>query len=98
MLIRDGAPINRIPRSISTIFKSSCKIVFENHFASGFLIKFFKREQEFFCLMTNEHVINKDIIKQRKTIALYYDSETKTKDIDLFPDESYILMILKQWK
>ena len=40
--------------------------------------------------MTNEYIITKEIIKQRETINFYYDSESKTKEIDLLPDERYI--------
>ena len=85
-----GATINRIPLSISTVLKSSCKIVCDDKIGSGFLIKFFKRNEDFFCLITNEHVISEEIIKQRKTINFYYDSQSKTKEIGLFPDERYI--------
>ena len=40
--------------------------------------------------MTNEHIITKEIIKQRKTITIYYDSESIVKEIDLNPDERFI--------
>jgi len=86
----DDSPIYRIPISISTIFKSICKIVYKNQIGSGFLIKFFKRNKDFFCLMTNEHIITEEIINQKETITFYYDSESKTKDIDLYSDKRYI--------
>ena len=89
VLIPDSPNIS-ISLSISTIFKSLCKIVCDGKIGSGFLIKFFKRNKDFFCLMTNEHVITEEIIKQRKTINFYYDSESKAKEIDLFSDERYI--------
>ena len=89
VLIKNSS-INPIPLSIPTIFKSFCKIEYGEAISSGFLIKFFKRTKDFFCLMTNEHVITKDMIKKRRTITLYYDSEAKIREIDLFPDERYI--------
>ena len=86
----NNSSINIIPSSIPTIFKSLCKIEYGNSISSGFLIKLFKRTKDFFCLMTNEHVITKEMIKQRRTITLCYDSEAKIKEIDLFPDERFI--------
>ena len=82
--------INPIPSFLPTVFKSLCKIEYDNIISSGFLIKFFKRSKDFFCLMTNEHIITRKIISQRKKITFYYDSGTKMKEIDLFPDERYI--------
>ena len=50
--------------------KSICKIEYKIgtsiNLSSGFLIKFFKGEKDFFCLMTNEHVITKELINQKK--------------------------------
>ena len=51
--------------------------------SSGFLIKLFKGDEDFFCLMTNEHVITKDIIKNKEKIKFYYDNESKSKEIYL---------------
>ena len=45
--------------SILDILKSICKIKISNTIGSGFLIKFFKGNKDFYCLMTNEHVITK---------------------------------------
>ena len=39
--------------------------------------------------MTNEHIITKELIKQRKTITIYYDSDI-AKEIDLNPDKRFI--------
>ena len=69
--------------------KSICKIVTPKHFSSGFLIKFFKGDKDFFGLLTNEHIITKELIKQRKTITIYYDSDI-AKEIDLNPNERFI--------
>ena len=69
--------------------KSICKIVTPKHFSSGFLIKFFKGDKDFFGLLTNEHIITKELIKQRKTITIYYDSDI-AKEIDLNPDKRFI--------
>ena len=78
------------PLTISRLSKSICKIVIKGKMSSGFLIKFFKGEEDFFCLMTNEHIITKELIKQKKLISIYYDNESKLKEIKLEPEERYI--------
>ena len=40
--------------------------------------------------MTNEHVITKDIIKNKKKIKFYYDNESKSKEIYLNNEERFI--------
>ena len=70
--------------------KAICKINTYPKISSGFLIKLFKNEENFFCLITNEHIINREMINQRKKITFYYDLESKVKDIFLNPDERYI--------
>ena len=82
--------IKNISINLSTVLKSFCKIEYDDKISSGFLIKFFKSSQDFFCLMTNKQVISREIISQRKKITFYYDSGTKMKEIDLFPDERFI--------
>ena len=82
--------INQIPLSIPSVSKSVCKIECNNKISSGFLIKFFKQNQDFFCLMTTGHAITSELIRQRKKITFYYDSGNKVKKIDLFPDKRYI--------
>ena len=71
--------------------KSLCFIQTPNTSGSGFLIKLFKGTQDFFCLMTCEHVIKKEMVNQRKTIIFFYDSiNAKLKEIILNPDERLI--------
>ena len=40
--------------------------------------------------MTNEHIITNELIKERKTINVYYDYESKVKEINLNPEERFI--------
>ena len=76
--------------SMTNVSKSLCKILTPYKAASGFLIKFFKNLEDFFCLVTNEHVISEEMIERRDTINMYYDSESKMKEIKLNPDERFI--------
>ena len=66
-----------LPPTIVKISKSLCKVFTPFAKASGFLFRLFKGEEEFFCLMSNEHVINKKLIK----IAFKYDGESKYNEI-----------------
>ena len=71
-------------------YKSVCKIkTFESQ-GSGFLIKLKKRDEDFFCLMTNEHVVTKSMIENENTIKVYYDNEEKKIEIKLNPNERII--------
>ena len=84
----------------STLFKndilllqataSLCKIKTNDKISSGFLIKLIKDKKYFFCLMTNEHVINKDMVKNQESFMLYFDNEKKRKKIKLDQNERYI--------
>ena len=60
-----------LDQSITRASKSLCKIIVSSgRISSGFLIQLFKGQKNFYCLMTNEHVITKEIIKQKLTIDI----------------------------
>ena len=54
---------------------------------SGFLIKFFK---DFCCLISNQHIITKEMIENKSTILFGYDEGRKSKEIKLDPEERII--------
>ena len=86
-----GSEMHQINIPVSKTIKSLCKVITPNKdIASGFLIKFFKDQQDFFCLMTNEHAITKELIEKEETIIFYYDSESKMRKIQLNPEERFI--------
>ena len=66
--IQQGSEMHKINVPISKTIKSLCKVITPKNIGSGFLIKFFKDQQDFFCLMTNEHVITKKLIKKKKQL------------------------------
>ena len=82
-------PLNPLKPIVKTA-KSICKIITPEKNGSGFFIKFFKRDQEFYCLMTNEHVVTKELVEQKKEINIYYDSEDKNIIMQLNPKERFI--------
>ena len=80
--------IEEVDIPLNKVLKSICKIKIydvngEYKIGTGFLLKFLKEEKLFYCLMTNEHVINKEIIESNIEIEVFYDFEEKQINIDL---------------
>ena len=89
---------NKVPRSkiqtysqsIFQVSKSICKIITPRKNGTGFLIKFFKGEENFFCLMSCEHIIKDELIEQKEKISFTYDNDSKEKEIILDKNERII--------
>ena len=82
-----------IPNDLSLlkISKSLCKIDIKKNIHPGFLIKFLKDNEDFFCLMTSiEQEMFKNMISLKEKLTFYYDNMTKIKEIILNPEERYI--------
>ena len=50
----------------------------------------FKGEEQFFCLITCEHAVKKEMIEQKQEITILYEFEKKIKKIRLNPEERII--------
>ena len=89
-----SSPFEQVDRYISNVSKSICKIKIITNigtiFGTGFLLKEYIAQELFYCLMTNEHVITKDIINKDTTVYIYYDNEFKMVNIKLDEKERYI--------
>ena len=85
-----GSSIDKIDKHLYTVCKSACKIIVSNTISSGFLIKLFRGNNPFYCLMTCEHFIEKEAIKSKEKIEIYYDNEQKQKEIELNENKRYI--------
>lgn len=48
--------------------KSTLKIITSSGYASGFFIELEKDNNPFFCIMTNHHVIKKEMIDSKKLL------------------------------
>ena len=77
--------------SLIDVYKSICKITYEIgkdkvENGSGFLIKLPKDGEEIYCLMTNHHVITKEMIDSKKTIKVEYEFKKKSIEIKLDPN------------
>ena len=88
--MQDNSPM--IPlESIVEASKSICKIIVNpQKLSSGFLIQLFKDVKPFYCLMTNEHSVSKDMVKGRKTISFYYNNQKEIGKIELNSEERFI--------
>ena len=96
--------IKTMDLSLHEVSKSVCKIIFGNpnsveikddekidlNFATGFLFKLNKEDKEFLCLMTNEHVITRDMVKLNVIIDLNYNLGKKWIKIKLDEKERFI--------
>ena len=88
-LIADSLLIE-IPKIFLQISKSICKIIIENNIGTGFLIKFLKGEENFYGLMSCEHVITKKLIEKKSKITFFYDNSNKMKEFTLDTNKRYI--------
>jgi len=94
------SPFEDMDPLTSIISKSICKIKIKakeenglkNIYGSGFLLKcFIGLDQElFYCLMSNKHVISKDIINSNNNVFVCCGNETKIVEINLDEKERYI--------
>ena len=84
-------PIKEVDISLNKIIKSVCKIIYENNVGTGFLIKLYKEEKEFKCLMANEHIITKEMIELNKIINIKYNCEEKWIKIKLDKNKRNII-------
>ena len=82
-VIYKNSEIKEIDKSLNKVCKSICKIIFKNRFATGFLIKLFIKEKELYCLITNQHVIEKEMVESNEFIDVYYNYEDKWIKIKL---------------
>lgn len=94
--IEDGKPeANKeiITNKDKNISKSICKLKIETQsdpiIGTGFFLKFKMDKEIFYCLLTNENIIQKDIINNNN-IYIYYDNEEKELNIKLDITKRYI--------
>ena len=85
-----NSEIKEIDLNLNEVCKSICKIIYKNKFGTGFFIKLYILEKELLCLMTNHHVIKKDMIESNEMIDLKYNCEKKWIKIKLDKKERFI--------
>ena len=80
----------KTPHYIAVAAKSLCFIETPYKRASGFLIKFMKNNEDFCCLMTNEHIVEKELVENKESIIFYYDNKKERREIILDKGNRYI--------
>ena len=93
-IIKTSSPFEKLESYLSNVSKSICKIKIENKseaiIGTGFLLKFIIDQEMFYCLISNEHVIKNEIIKNNNIIYIFYDNEFKCANIKLGNKKRYI--------
>ena len=69
--------------NINKVSPSICKIITNTFVGTGCLIKLNINNNILFCLLTNEHVVDREMIKNKENIKLKYDYELKGINIQL---------------
>lgn len=80
----------QINNFIYEVCRSICKIIIGAKVASGFLIKLHKKDEPFYCLMTNNHVITNEMIEEQEEIEIFYDNQRRRCKIILNKGERFI--------
>ena len=89
-----GSKIRSIDSCLFEVCPSICKIVYQIEEGikkgTGFLIKLYKGDEPLFCLMTNEHVITKEVIEKKIEIEVFYYNTKKRIKIILDENKRFI--------
>jgi hypothetical protein len=94
-IIETSSPFEKLDLHLSDVSKSICKIRIEIKseaiIGTGFLLKFYIDQELFYCLISNEHVIKKEIVENNNNIIyIFYDNEFKCANIKLGNKKRYI--------
>ena len=93
----ESSPFRNINKDYYELSKSICKIKIELENEKGIIIKgtgfflhFVVCGEDFNCLISNEHVIRRDLININTIINILYDNEKRVANIKLNIKERYI--------
>ena len=93
-IIKGSPPFEKIDRIIAYVSKSICKVIIKKESfysqGTGFLLAIWIDDERFFCLVSNEHVIQKKFLNDEYIIKISYDNEFITKYIDLNNNKRYM--------
>ena len=93
-IVEPSRPFEKVDRLVSNVSKSICKIKIETSIGTiigtGFLLAFYIDEERFFCLVSNEHVIRKELLHNNINIYISYDSEFRSAYINLNNNKRYM--------
>ena len=78
--------------NVFNIAKCTIKILLpDGNIGSGFFLKFERNNKLFYCLMTNQHVIESKLVEMKNEITIYYGNESKILRIKLDEQERIII-------
>ena len=81
------------------VSRGTIKIIFEDgSMSSAILLKFERNKKPFHCLMTNEHALTKERIKNKEKIKIKYENEKKELLLELNIEERIILEFFSEFK
>ena len=75
--------IHIIPNNVQLVSKGTVKIQTNTKIGSGFFLKIKRNNKPFYCLLTNQHIITKDMVDNKETIEIIYDNEKRKLDLSL---------------
>ena len=78
-IIESSHPYEKVDWLVSIVSKSICKIKIETSIetikGTGFLLAIWIEQERFFKLVSNEHVIRKELLNNDINICILYDNE-----------------------
>ena len=83
--------IKKIDLHLVEVCKSICKITFKKISGTGFFIKLHIDDKKLFCLMTNHHVVTKEMIESNDCIDVKYNLEKELEKIKLDTKKRFII-------
>ena len=86
----DYSSIYKINPILYKVCPSICKIIFSKKIGTGFFIKLYKGNKPLFLLMTNEHIITKDMIAKKEEIEVYYNNQNCRIKLTLNKEKRFI--------
>ena len=93
-------PFEDLDANFMKVSKSVCKIEIQIQskiiIGTGFFLQCWIYQEPFYCLMSNEHIIENDIINNKNDINIYYDNEFKIINIKLDTSKRYIKSFIEE--
>ena len=85
-----NSPVQDTDPYLLKVSRSICKIATKMQFGTGFLLKHLIERENYYFLISNEHIITNDMIKNQEEIEVQFDNEFTKIKIVLNQKERYI--------
>ena len=79
-------------KALEKLYNKVCKILVDSYdsYGSGFFIKLIKDNRDLYCLMTNEHVITREMVREKVIVKISIDKPDINFMIKLDENERFI--------